>query len=183
MNGQTIAILGLALSTILCGIGSSLGLRSSVSATSGVLSGDPNKFSKVMVLTLLPATQGIYGLLISFMGLSHIPALLDATTLSNAAIAITETTTAETLAIISNAQAAVSANMQAGWAVLFACLPMAIVGMLSAILQGKAAATAIVAVGKKPELSGRMIMFPAMIETYALLSLVVSIILLNTLAI
>ncbi|MEG2158995.1 MAG: permease, partial [Clostridia bacterium] len=103
MNGQIWAIIGIALSTILCGIGSSLGLRSSVAATSGVLAGEPGRFSKVMVITLLPATQGIYGLLISFMGLSHIPPLLEATA------------TAEQIL----------ANTQAGVAVLVACLPMA----------------------------------------------------------
>ncbi len=168
MNGQVLAIIGLALSTICCGIGSSIGLKASVTATSGVLSSDPNKFSKVMILTLLPATQGIYGLLISFMGLSHTPEVLDPTILAQAAQLVPE------------AVAAVSANTQAGLAVLFACLPIAICGMFSGIAQGKAAASAIVAVGKKPEVGGRLLMFPAMIETYALLALVVSIILLNT---
>ena len=59
-----------------------------------------------------------------------------------------------------------------------ACLPMMIGGMVSAILQGKASAATIIAVGKNSETS-KAFLFPAMIEFYALLGLVVSIILFN----
>ncbi len=38
-------------------------------AAAGVVTEDPNKFSKVLVLQLLPGTQGIYGLLIAFITL------------------------------------------------------------------------------------------------------------------
>ncbi len=147
MDGQAIGIMGLALCSILCGIGSGFGLKFTGSAASGILSEDPRKFSKVLVLVLLPATQGLYGLLIAFLGMSYLPA--------------------------AGSEAAL------GWPLFFAVLPMAVVGFGSALLQGKTAVSAIYAVGKKPELSGKMILFPAMVETYALLALVVSILLFN----
>ena len=61
MTGLAIGILGLALTALMCGIGSGLGLRSTATATAGVLAEDPKKWGKVMLLTLLPATQGLYG--------------------------------------------------------------------------------------------------------------------------
>ena len=54
---------------------------------------------------------------------------------------------------------------------------MMIGGMISAILQGKAAASTIIAVGKNSETS-KALLFPAMIEFYALLGMVASILLL-----
>lgn len=38
----------------------------------GVVTEDPGKFAKVLVLQLLPGTQGIYGLLVGFITLSKI---------------------------------------------------------------------------------------------------------------
>ena len=68
MSGQVIAILGLALCAGLCGIGSAVGLFKTGSAAAGVLAEDAKKFSKVMVLVLLPATQGIYGFVMALVG-------------------------------------------------------------------------------------------------------------------
>ena len=41
-------------------------------AAAGVITEDPNKFGKVLLLQLLPGTQGIYGLLVAFLTLSQI---------------------------------------------------------------------------------------------------------------
>ena len=58
MTGLTLGIIGLALTALLCGIGSGLGLKATATASAGVLAEDPKKFGKVIILTLLPATQG-----------------------------------------------------------------------------------------------------------------------------
>ena len=55
-----------------------------------------------------------------------------------------------------------------------ACLPMAIVGLVSGLYQGKCAVAAINMVGKKPEESGKGLLLTVMVETYALLALLVS---------
>lgn len=165
MTGLTIGIIGLALTVLLCGIGSGLGLRFTGKAAAGVLSEDPSKFSKVIVLSLLPATQGIYGFLIAILGANTLPTVANLT-----AAGITLGTNDAILAQQINAQ---------GWYVFFACLPMMIGGTVSAILQGRSAATTIVAVGKKSEIAAKSIIFPAMIEFYALLGLVASILMFN----
>ena len=40
-------------------------------AACGVVTEDPGKFAQVLILQLLPGTQGIYGLLIAFVALSR----------------------------------------------------------------------------------------------------------------
>ena len=160
MTGLTLGIISLALTTLLCGIGSGLGLKATASASAGVLAEDPKKFGKVIILTLLPATQGLYGFAIAFIGAGALPTV-DALNKANI------------LGVATQAQI-----MAQGWNIFWACLPMMIGGMVSAILQGRAAAATIVAVGKNSETS-KAFLFPAMIEFYALLGLVVSIILFN----
>ena len=164
MTGLTIGILGLALTALMCGIGSGLGLKSTASATAGVLAEDPKKFGKVILLTLLPATQGLYGFVIALIGASKLPTLANLQKAGITALASDPVLSAQIMA--------------QGWNVFWACLPMMIGGMVSAILQGRASASTIVAVGKNSETS-KAFLFPAMIEFYALLGMVVSILLLN----
>ena len=143
------------MAVFLAGAGSAIGVGIAGQAASGVVSEDPSKFAKVLVIQLLPGTQGIYGLLVGFITLSKIGLLgggiLDLTP-------------------------------QQGLLVLAACLPVGIVGLISGKSQGETAAAAIgiVAkkigiVAKKPEQFGKAMLFPAMVETYAILSLLISI--------
>ena len=144
MYGQTIAMLGIAACVLLCGIGSCVGLFKRSSAAAGVLGEDPKKFGKVMVLVLLPATQGIYGFIIGIIASGTITC------------------------ITSNAQ---------GWLMFGAVLPMTISGFVSAFFQGKSASNCIYTVGKQESLSGKLIVYPGMIEFYAILGLIISIML------
>jgi V/A-type H+-transporting ATPase subunit K len=64
-----------------------------------------------------------------------------------------------------------------GWALLAAALPMALSGLITGILQGKSAVNCIYAVGKQDSLGGKLIIYPAMIEFYAILGLIISILL------
>ncbi len=142
--GIVYALLGAALAVFLAGAGSAIGVGIAGQAASGVVSEDPSKFAKVLVIQLLPGTQGIYGLLVGFITLSKIGLLgggiLDLTP-------------------------------QQGLLVLAACLPVGIVGLISGKSQGETAAAAIGIVAKKPEQFGKAMLFPAMVETYAILSL------------
>ena len=71
----------------------------------------------------------------------------------------------------------------AGMQLFFAALPIAFGGLLSAIAQGKAAAAGIMMVGKRPEEFGKAIIFAVMVETYAVLSLLISFLLVNGVAV
>ena len=64
-----------------------------------------------------------------------------------------------------------------GWAIFAATMPMAVSGIVSAFFQGKAAASCIAAVAKQESLSGKLIVYPGMIEFYAILGLIISIML------
>lgn len=133
---KVIGILGLSLCMILCGCGSAIGLYKTGSAAAGVLAEDNKKFSKIIVLALLPATQGIYGFVLAVMKID---------------------------------------SVGAGWSLFGTMLGLGITGMVSAILQGITAASCIYAIGKNAAGSGKYVLFPAMIEFYAILSLVLGI--------
>ena len=150
--GVVYAILGAALAALLAGIGSSIGVGLAGRAAAGVVTEDPEKFSKVLILQLLPGTQGIYGLLIAFMALSKIGLL------------------GGNIANLSKEQ---------GLAFLMACLPMAFVGLMSAVMQGKTSVASIGVVAKKPDEFGKAMILPAMVETYAILALLISILSIN----
>jgi V/A-type H+-transporting ATPase subunit K len=147
-TGVALGILGAALAALLAGIGSSIGVGIAGRAAAGVVTEDPDKFGKVLLLQLLPGTQGIYGLLIAFIALSNIGILGGE---------VRSLTTGE------------------GLSFLMACLPMAFVGLMSAVMQGKTSVASIGIVAKKPEAFGKAMILPAMVETYAILALLVSI--------
>ena len=143
-SGYAIGIIGIAICVLLCGIGSAIGLYKTGSAAAGVLGEDPKKFGKVLVLVLLPATQGIYGFIIGIIASSS---LVDGMVAAQ------------------------------GWALLGKVLHMALSGLVTGIFQGKSSANCIYAVGKQESLGGKLIIYPAMIEFYAILGLIISIML------
>lgn len=143
--GTILALLGAALAVGLAGAGSARGVGVAGEAAAGVIAEDPGKFGKVMVLQLLPGTQGIYGLLIAFLTLTKIGVLGGS-----------------------------APDLATGFALFVACLPMAFVGLWSAKMQSKAAIASIGLVAKRPDQFGKSMIFPAMVETYAVLALLVS---------
>lgn len=71
-SGLFFALLGAAVATFMAGIGSAIGVGKAGVAAAGVLSEQPDLFGKVLIFQLLPATQGIYGLLVGFLILSNV---------------------------------------------------------------------------------------------------------------
>ncbi len=78
-TGTSFAVLGAALAVIFSGMGSSKGVGLAGEAGTGILTEDPTKFGKVLLLQALPGTQGIYGLLVAFLILFSNGAVLDGT--------------------------------------------------------------------------------------------------------
>ena len=64
-GGLIFAALGVALAVGLSGIGSAKGLVGE--AASGLVTEEPEKFGKALVLELLPGTQGLYGFVVGFV--------------------------------------------------------------------------------------------------------------------
>ena len=70
--GLVYALLGAALAVILAGMGSAYGVGIAGQAAAGVVTENPAQFAKVLIIQLLPGTQGIYGLLVAFITLSKV---------------------------------------------------------------------------------------------------------------
>lgn len=145
--GIVLAMFGAVFAAFMSGVGSAKGVSMAGQAAAGVITEDPSKFGKVLIMQLLPGTQGIYGLLIAFVTFLRIGIL----------------------------GGDVDVTFQQGLLYLAACLPMGIVGLVSAIAQAKAAVSGINVIAKKPDQFGKAMIFPAMVETYAILALLISI--------
>ena len=144
--GQALAVLGAALAA-LAGVGSALGVGVAGEAANGVMAEDPNKFGQTLVLQALPGTQGIYGLLVAFLILSKIGLL--------------------------GGQIA-DVSVYSGLALLASGAPVGIVGIWSGWAQGKAAAAGIQLIAKRPSELAKGMIYAAMVETYAVLALLIS---------
>ena len=150
-GGLALALLGSGLAVALSCIGSAKGTGVAGEAGTGLLSEDPSKSGKVMVLQLLPGTQGLYGLVVWFYALIKI-------------------------GFISGTAASLSVTD--GLRIFAACLPMALGGLLSAIAQGRVAAGCINILAKKPEDWAKGLILCGIVEFYAILSLLASMLML-----
>lgn len=146
-GGLAIAILGGALAAALCCAGSARGCGITGEAGTGLLSEDPSNFAKVMILQVIPGTQGLYGFVVWFIVLSK-------------------------LQLLSGSPATVS--IEQGLQILGACLPMAIAGGMSAPAQGRVAAGTVNLLAKKPNDWFKGVMLCAVVEFYAILGLLAS---------
>ena len=68
-GGLALALLGAGLAAALPGIGSAKGTGIAGEAGTGLLCQDPSKFGKVMILQVIPGTQGLYGLVVWFFAI------------------------------------------------------------------------------------------------------------------
>jgi V/A-type H+-transporting ATPase subunit K len=147
-EGLVIALIGAASVALLAGLGSAQGVQMAGKAAAGVTSEKPELFGKLLILQALPGTQGIYGFLIAVL------VLIQTGLLSGNPVALT---------------------VSQGWGFFAACLPGMIVLPISAFFQAKMASAAIMMVAKQPDASGKGITMTALVETYAILSLLSSI--------
>lgn len=151
-DGLFWAFLGAALAVLLAGIGSARGVGIVAESATGLLAENPSLFGKVILLVALPGTQGIYGLLIGFVACLNLGLFGDAL---------------------------VEITLQQGLYMFAACMPMAIVGLFSALYQGRAAASAVNILTKNPNDVVKGVVVAAMVETYALFALLISFLMVN----
>ncbi len=144
--GQVLALMGAAVAVFLAGVGSAKGVGIAGEQAAGVISEKPDLFGQALVLQLLPGTQGIYGFLIGFIVLLKINVF----------------------------GGMLDLTMTQGLLILMGCLPVGVVGLFSAIYQGRAAAAGICLLGKRADAGGQGISIAVMVETYAVLALLAS---------
>ena len=149
IGGMGFAILGAALTVGLCCVGAK-GTGLVGEAAAGLVSEDPDKSTKCLILQVLPGTQGLYGFVALFI------VLLQVGLMSGTPVDLTLTQ---------------------GMSFFAACIPTAIGGWLSAKFQGRVAAASVGIVAKHPEAATKGLIFCGIVEFYAILSLVATIML------
>ena len=142
-GGLALALLGGGLAAGLSCVGSAKGTGMAGEAAAGLMCEDPGKFGKAMILQVLPGTQGLYGTVVWFFSIYAIGLLNGNTDLS----------------------------VMEGLRCFAACLPMALGGLLSAIAQGRVAASSINILAKKPSDWSKGLVLCGIVEFYAILSL------------
>jgi len=150
-SGAAIGLLGAGLAVCLSGAGSARGTGIAGEAGTGLLCQDPSKFGKVMIMQVIPGTQGLYGLVVWFFAIMQM-GLLDGS--------------------------AVNLSFIDGCRYFAACLPIAIGGGISAVAQGKVAAASINILAKKPDHWSKGMILCITVEFYAILSLLASMLML-----
>ena len=150
-GGVGLAFLGAGLAAGMCCVGSARGTGMTGEAAAGLLSTAPEHFSKCLILQVIPGTQGLYGLVIWFFALN----VMGAFSGGIQPLTVTE-----------------------GLTIAVSCLPMAIGGYRSAIYQGRVASASITIAAKQPNDWSKGIILCVIVEFYAILSLLASILLL-----
>lgn len=145
--GRGLAYSGAALAFGLGGCGSARGIAIASQQAAGVLAEKPDLFGRLLVMVALPGTQGFYGFIAAFM-------LAMQTGLVGGKIAVTPGT---------------------GLALLLVGFGTGLALYVSAVYQGHASAAGIALVARREDAAGRAILFPALVETYAVVALLAAI--------
>ena len=145
--GLAFGLLGAGLAACLAGAGSGIGTGYAGQAGAGLVTEDPSKFGKVMILQVIPGTQGLYGLVVFFVAIMRMGIL------------------GGSLPDLTIAQ---------GLQYFAACLPIGIGGLVTAKYQGKVAAASVNLLAKNPDHWSKGMILCITVEFYAILSLLAS---------
>ena len=148
-GGLALAFLGGGLAAGLSCAGSAKGTGMTGEAAAGLVSEDPDQFAKCLILQVVPGTQGLYGFVIWFFVLLQIG--------------------------VFGGSGIQSISIMQGLGYFVSCVPMMLGGLISAKAQGRVAASCINIVSKKPDDWSKGIILCVIVEFYAILSLIASI--------
>lgn len=149
LGGNGLALLGAGVAVFVSGLGSIVGVGIAGEKAAGITAEDPEKFGRLLLLQALPGTQGIYGFLVGFLAMFKMNAFSGGMILT----------------------------VQQGWQFFFASLPVAVACLVSGLYQARCSVAGMDIVAKHPEESGKALILPAMVETYAVLGLLASVLL------
>jgi V/A-type H+-transporting ATPase subunit K len=151
--GMMLALAGAGMAVFLPGIGSALGILISSRAATGVLSEKPESYGQLLIMVVLPGTQGFYGFMAALLVMIK-------------------------LNFFGGTQIT-SPSFQLGGLILLSCLPVAIAGLMTAIYQGKVSAAGIMMAAKRPEMAFKAgVVYAVMVEIYAILGLLATLLIL-----
>ncbi|MFU2158745.1 MAG: V-type ATP synthase subunit K [Caldisericum sp.] len=142
-NGPMLVAIGAACVAVMGAIGSGIGITRTTSHAGGILSEKPELFGKTLVIMALPGTQGFYSLVVMFLMLQFFGFVAGTP----------------------------KASLSQGIVALFVGISIGLVEFKTALDQARSALSALDLTAKRPEESGRAILLPALVETYAILGL------------
>ncbi len=148
-GGAHWALFGAGLAFIGGAIGPIIGITYAASAGTGILAEDPGKFGRILPIVAMPGTQGMYGFITAI--LVWFLFLREPQELREATI---------------------------GFQIFLACIPVAVACLFSGVYQGRASVGSAALVARRSEEGGRALIFPGLVETYAVLSLIITILIL-----
>ena len=146
--GLAFGLLGAGLAACLAGAGSGIGTGYAGQAGAGLVTEDPSKFGKVMILQVIPGTQGLYGLVVFFVAIMRMGIL--------------------------NGGGLPDLTIAQGLQYFAACLPIGIGGLVTAKYQGKVASASVNLLAKNPDHWSKGMILCITVEFYAILSLLAS---------
>lgn len=150
-----LAFVGAGFATAIPCYGSSIGVSIVGQAGAGLITEKPDMAGRVITLSVIPGSQGLYGMVISLLFLfNYAPPILSG---------------------------AVSLSLADGVALFAAFIPVTIACLGSSPYQGKVCAAGMHMLAKDSGLMGRVITLAALVETYALLGFLISFFMLNAL--
>jgi V/A-type H+-transporting ATPase subunit K len=139
MLSVILGYVGLGLMLCLAGIGSSIGTTIAGNAAEGALKKNPEKSSSYMILSAMPATQGLYGFVAFLLWPKDVAAMTDS-----------------------------------GFLYFAVGLAAGVVFLFSAIRQGQVCANGIIGISQGHDVQTNTMIYAALPEFYAILSLVAS---------
>ena len=139
MLSVILGYVGLVLMLCLAGIGSSIGTTIAGNAAEGALKKNPEKSSSYMILSAMPATQGLYGFVAFLLWPKDIAAMTES-----------------------------------GFLYFAVGLAAGVVFLFSAIRQGQVCANGIIGISQGHDVQTNTMIYAALPEFYAILSLVAS---------
>lgn len=156
MIGIGLVFAGAAISAALGFSGSAIGMGHAGQAAAGVLGEKPHLFGKMLLMQALPGSQGIYGLVGAFLILNFAGVL--------------------------GGDGALAIDTAVGLQYLMAGIPIGVAGFFSGMFQGIVAAAGVSMIAKDEVNMGRAIVLSVMVETWAIFGVLISFILLISIA-
>ncbi|OIP12900.1 MAG: hypothetical protein AUJ99_03310 [Caldisericum sp. CG2_30_36_11] len=148
-NGSLWVAAGAAFVAALGLTGSGMGIGRTTAHAGGILSEKPELFGKMLVIMALPGTQGFYSLILAFLFMQF-------------------------FGFVGGNPHATAGQ---GFAIFFLGLAIGCVEFKTALDQAHSSIGSLDLTGKRPEEGGRAILLPALVETYAILGLVIGLLL------
>ena len=148
-TGQTLAFLGIFLAIAFCCLGSAKGIGMVGEAGAGLMTEDPSRFPQILILEIIPSTNGVYGFVAGMLVITKLN--------------------------LFGGNEIVQLTVSQGALTLMACLPITVIGYLAAIFQARIAAGVVSVIAKRPGELGKGILIAVMVEFFTIIGLLISI--------